>query len=64
MSIYLLGLVTCAIFGVRQARRAATEHQVWQGAWMIALCHLWPIWLIGWIAATIHSKRSRKENAK
>ena len=40
------------------------EHQVWQGAWMIALCHLWPIWLIGWIAATIHSKRSRKENAK
>ena len=28
---------------------------------MIALCHLWPIWLIGWIAATIHSKRSRED---
>lgn len=53
MSIYLLGLITCAIFGVRRARRAATEHQVWQGAWMIALAHLWPLWAIGYIHAAI-----------
>lgn len=60
MSIYFLGVVTCAILGAVQARRAADDHQLWQGAWMIALCHLWPIWLIGRVVATITEKRARK----
>ncbi len=45
LTTYLVGTVICSLVGVMRMRQRS-DLALRQGGWLLATCHLWPLWVV------------------
>lgn len=45
LTVYLVGTVICSLVGIVRMRQRS-DLALRQGGWLLATCHLWPLWVV------------------
>ncbi|MFT3944220.1 MAG: hypothetical protein QM705_10435 [Ancrocorticia sp.] len=62
LTAYLVGTVICSLVGVMRMRQRS-DLALRQGGWLLATCHLWPLWIVFYAVvipmATVADRKSK-----
>ncbi len=63
LTVYLVGTVICSLVGVMRMRQRS-DLALRQGGWLLATCHLWPLWIVFYaVVVPVANVADRKSGA-